>query len=196
MTINYDLIDSYLANQMNGEELAAFELEILDNPALQTAILNQRTLKSGLKNLGTDPIQKNNIVVAVGAFFRNPVWSCAATFLLAFCLGILWLQQNSRESQVQIDRIVYLESMRGTATPIYTIDSAQTNLLVVDIDPNSKGPYQVDIKQNGKLIERQQFATASDYSLNVLVPPLALGEYALAVTDGTTSNEYRFTVSQ
>ena len=193
MTIDYNLIDDYLANRLNEEQLESFEIDLLDNPDLQEAVLAQRALKEGLSVQSSVDAKKNSPITSIVDFFVSPVWSCAATVLLAVCVSYLWL--GSKTSQTtQIDRITYIETVRGSTSPNYSIKANEGNLLVVDVDPNSTGPYQIIIRRDDEIFNRQSFPNATNYSLNIIAPPLEIGNYTLVISNIENETEYQFEV--
>lgn len=199
MTIDFDMIDDYLANRLSDDDLESFEIDMLDSPELQEAVLTQKALKEGLAtqtlaSQTTAATKKNGPVSAISNFVFSPVWSCAATILLGISAVFLFLDADKGGSNIQIDRITYVETLRSSTSPTYSIQANESNLLVVDVNPTASGPFQVSLQQNNTVVFQQTFAKATDYSLNIIAPVLAVGNYTLIIEDESNAAEFTIAV--
>lgn len=193
MTIDYDVIDDYLANRLSEEQLESFEIEMLDSSELQEAVLAQRALKDGLAHANIQA-KKKGVVSNLPRFLSSPTWAYAATILLGLSVSYNWIQTDTSSANTQIDRITYIETLRSSTSPTYTIKASEGNLLVVDVNPNSTGPYQISIHSGKEIFHQQSIAHATDYSLNIIAPALEQGDYTLAISDEMSEMQYQISV--
>jgi len=192
MIIDYDLIDEYLADRLSEGRLETFEIELLNDSQLQDAVLIQRALKEGLIGQNSEAFKKQGLVVSTNNLLTSRTWAYAATLFLGLSLGYHWLEGSGSPELAPIDRIIYLETVRGTTKAQYSINGSERNLLVVDINPLSTGPYQATLYLENKVLSRQVFAKAANYSLNIIVPPLAAGTYTLLISDEENISKFDF----
>jgi len=111
------LIDSYLNRQMDAAEMAAFEIRMLEEPALLERVQLIEAMKQGLQeqqeSLRTAPAQTAKILPFTG-WLRQPL-SMAASVLLA----VMVLQQfmpgsgGTSSTNTPIGTVLLLENSRG-----------------------------------------------------------------------------------
>lgn len=193
MTVDYDLIDEYLADRLDEERLESFELAMLDSTELQDAVIAQRALKDGLAAQTGEAVKKKAEIFSFPKLFNTRNWAYAATLLLGLSVGYQFVVVDDNTA-VQIDNIVYLETVRGSSGPRYSIQANDGNLFVVDINPNSSGPYTVTISNEQGFRDIQTFQRAIDYSLKVFAPPLPVGIYTISISGQEQESAFNFEV--
>jgi hypothetical protein len=98
------LVDSYVKNELSGEELARFEKSLERIPARRTKAANAAALREFISDERTDPktitiAEKTGLFDGLRAVFRSPVfgYSMAGLFLIVSVAALLLLLENQRK---------------------------------------------------------------------------------------------------
>jgi hypothetical protein len=112
---NDSQVDRYLNQQMDAAEIAAFEIRMLDEPALLEQVQLIEALKQGLQeqevSLRTVPVQTAKILSFTG-WLRQPL-SMAASVLLAVLVLQQFVQGSDTSNSTGIGTVLLLENSRG-----------------------------------------------------------------------------------
>ncbi|MEO1078227.1 MAG: hypothetical protein AAFY29_01640 [Pseudomonadota bacterium] len=190
MTDYLKQIPDYLANSLSKGDRDAFEIALLEDSELQSAVMIEKALKQGLGNLDGPSRVASKSPASSG--IRSKV---AARLALAasVCLGFVLYYSYFQESDSRIssiDQIVYVEPMRSKAATTYKIDADATTLLSVAVSNPAASEVTVAITGNGFTAPSETVAVSDDGLVNVVVPQLAPGTYQLTLKSSLFEDIY------
>ena len=124
-TMEMNLIDRYLENELTGDEKQRFEAEFLSNPANQLKLHEARVFRESLEKLGEGNNAAPNVASIPGLrkkFFDSvhlPQLAAAAVILIMIALLIAWFAYRSRNEQPApvSTQVVPLPTPESSPTP-------------------------------------------------------------------------------
>ena len=175
-TAGYDKIERYLLNRLSDDERNAFEIQLLDDPALleevqqREAMINalkensHTLLSSDKKNSGDD----NVIRLSFSQWVQQPL-SLAASVVVAVG-AILLSQGNTQNTSPELaiadlsgfSSSAILETRRGADDRI-SISGAAPILLSIDVGPAPEGLFSVSLVNDAN---DRVVSTANDLSID------------------------------
>ncbi len=180
-------IPDYLAQKLSKTDRDAFEMALLEDGELQSAVMIEQALKQGLGNLDVKATpQPAAAPVRVSPVVRLAV---AASLILGFSLYFDMFGEPGSEI-TSVDSIVYIEPMRSTVSRSYAIDAGATTLLSVAVSDPRASEVTLTIRGNGYEAPEQPLAVSGDGLVNVVVPELAPGEYELTLKNDLFEDVY------
>ncbi len=180
-------IPDYLAQKLSKTDRDAFEMALLEDGELQSAVMIEQALKQGLGNLDVKATpQPAAASVRVSPVVRLAV---AASLILGFSLYFDMFGEPGSEI-TSVDSIVYIEPMRSTVSRSYAIDAGATTLLSVAVSDPRASEVTLTIRGNGYEAPEQPLAVSGDGLVNVVVPELAPGEYELTLKNDLFEDVY------
>ena len=191
MPINLEQAERYVADQLDGEELVNFELDLLDDNELQNAVTLLRALRHRLES---EP------QISRTATYYKPL-ALAASILLTVSLGFNFIPAMNEEPELGFVGSVYYVSdqFRGGASdvePIGPLEHRVVSLISVRVS-SAVHSYSAIIKQNNVQVTPLTSVIAdSEQSLNILVPPLESGVYVLEIVAPDYAKEIPFNVAE
>ena len=214
------LIERYLAGQLQGEELAAFEIRMMDDIALFEAVQVAAALRNAVKqeaaSLSTMPESEQPIsatVIPFRTWLRQPL-SMAASLLVAV-LGVHLVQSelkqaptaetNSTPSTVNpaaigIGSVFLLETTRGDEAIAFS--GPPPYLFQIDIGPGTEGEgFTLQLRDAaGKEVLNQPGLMADGEGwLRLLINEKLDGAFTLSAirtSNGAVQVEMKFAVRQ
>ena len=155
---NQQVIDRYVSGRLTADELDAFEIYLLDHPALLADIEYARAFSERLRDVADTlhpaaPANPTGPAGGVAPAWR--LWGVAATGLLLVAGGSLLvvagdnarLEQALSASQapVALTEDLWLESLRSGAGPVAQLPAGAANLLRIDVGPDPMPSYLVTL---------------------------------------------------
>ncbi|MEM9760014.1 MAG: hypothetical protein AAF933_12310 [Pseudomonadota bacterium] len=191
MTNYREQIADYLAHNLSEADRDAFEMALLEDGELQSAVMIEQALKQGLGKLdgrgGVSPATPAPVSTRSNLALG---WALAASL----CLGLsvyLNIAQEAPDGRIgSIDQIVYVEPMRSAETTAYTIDADAATLLSVAVSDPRADLVTVVITGSGFETPSESLAVSRDGLVNVVVPRLAPGAYQLTLTNELFEDVY------
>lgn len=200
------LADRYLNNQLNEADKAAFEVAMMEDPALLEQVQMLDALKQGLAAEQATLISgPSNNVVPFRTWLRQPL-SLAASVLVAV-LGVNALydfsgQSSTTSSAIPVGALVLLEGTRGTDAA--TFSGAGPYLFQVDAGFGTEADsFALTLREAGSnaVVFSQENLTADNSGwVRLLFDQSLSGDYLVELawvdTAGTTQQRaYRFSVN-
>ena len=196
-------IPDYLARKLSNADRDAFEMALLEDGELQSAVMIEQALKQGLGNLDHKVTSKvpSAEVLNVKALDVNAATpapkrvspivrlAVAASLVLGVSLYLSALWEPGREI-TSVDSIVYIEPMRSTNSQSYTIAAGATTLLSVAVSDPRAREVTLTIRGNGYDAPGQPLVVSRDGLVNVVVPELAPGAYELSLKNDLFEDVY------
>ena len=198
----------YLRKQMDSEELARFEVRLMNDTNLFRETQREEALIAALKEC-------QDVLECVGASpgvlgFRDwifqPMTAAAAVLILIVSVPLIGLQQTAMRGQpienLQIASSQYIEGLRSSAQSL-PIAADFPLLLHIDAGPESSGKVfavQMLNKDNQDVVyEEQDLTSGSEGYLSFLLREEMAGDYEILVYVGSdlTSEatlSYRITI--
>src|SRR5690606_22725952 len=181
-------IDRYLNGQLSGQDAAAFEIRMMEDPALLERVQLLESLKQGLSDEQQALLKDNSSkVLPFRAWLRQPL-SLAASLLVAV-LGLQSLYPDQDQAPVVLDvgSVLLVEGTRG-ASPLNFVGSAPY-LFQVDAGPAAAGTrFDLNLRDStGTLLFAREGLPADDDGwVRLLFAGSLNGSYTLelASTDG------------
>ncbi|MEM1187979.1 MAG: hypothetical protein AAGI72_05620 [Pseudomonadota bacterium] len=191
MTNYREQIADYLAHNLSEADRDAFEMALLEDGELQSAVMIEQALKQGLGKLdgrgGVSPATPAPVSTRSNLALG---WALAASLCLGLSIYLNIAQEAPDGGIGSIDQIVYVEPMRSAETTAYTIDADAAILLSVAVSDPRADLVTVVITGNGFETPGESLAVGRDGLVNVVVPQLAPGAYQLTLTNELFEDVY------
>ena len=210
---SHDVIDRYVMQQLEGNELELFELYMLEHPSTVDEVEYARGLYEALRRNEADLKLETSSAVEASA---HPGWlfgrhyAVAATVLLAVVLVLsvslyqraahLEAQLGQRRLPLAIAGNLWLETERG-ASDSNIVSHAPGSAILIHVVPNTPAPGKVVVNIAGQGNDYQWQSTVEmldpDAPVEVVLTDIPQGTYRLTLKtpgEGAPLAEYRFEV--
>ncbi len=190
-----DCIDQYLRGRLSADELAKFEIKMLEDPhffaQVQQAEIMHDALKSEKAQLESRPEKATNgKVLPFGAWIKQPM-SLAASVLIAFGFllsGSNYLTQMSEfevQEGVALNSVINLGQLRSSNDEL--VLSASAHLLQIDVGIRMDGSAYSAKLTDESGVQREYRVVPDGNGIVRLLTPVGLnGLYQLTVEADTT----------
>ena len=204
------VVERYLQGKLGSDELATFEIYMLDHPEILDEVEYEKgmqealnTAKNGLfGSMASYPSAGNEI-----AFFRSREYAIAATVLLTAALAFSGFQYRQlvglREdvsrlrTPTQIAGDIWLEPMRGEREWVIESPPGTAPLVRADVSAMPADSYTVTLRGDGILWTQSEIRPDDERSIRLLLSGIPSGAYGLSIGADSSSApvaEYRLLV--
>ncbi|MBB5207383.1 hypothetical protein [Chiayiivirga flava] len=209
-----DLIRAYLDNALDDAALTAFELRLLQDPALQDQVELEQALRHGLRAYGRDlPVTTlaRTAKTQPGAAripSRHPLLALAASFVAGAvipALFVLNMQHGTDPGSEFAPRgnvpTLLIDPVRSANADVVLVVAPNSSLLLLQVPvypqhANERYSLRIEREDGASVAELDELVPDADDLISALVPASTLpsGRYRLDLTsrhDGTVGEQRR-----
>jgi hypothetical protein len=196
---NEALVDRYINNKLADADKAAFEIEMMEDPALLQEVQMLDALKQNLRNAPAVIARPASaVILPFRAWLRQPM-SLAASLLVAV-LGFNAINQGafnqvSRDESLPIGSVILLEESRGNSSAVFT--GAPPYLFQIDVGfGNQAADFDVTVQNpadNAAVVQLDGLQADPDGWVRMVLDTPLMGDYEVVLnwTDGTGVEQVR-----
>ena len=190
-----NVIERYVRGTLPANELADFEIFMIEHPDIAEQVEYARGLDDGMRRAREEFFVADTASHArTPAFWQKPQFATAATLLLvSFTFATTWLYQRGSTLSSEIERLrapagvsrnIWLEALRGGGEVLIERRAGEPVLLHTIVDGPVGGLYRVELfDEGGRSVWIETDVAASDEpAVSLFIRDLPDGRYRVTVT--------------
>ena len=194
------VVERYLQGKLAGDELATFEIYMLDHPEILDEVEYERGLQEAL-NTAKDglfgPVALHAPTRREIGFFRSREYVIAATVLLVGALvfsafqyrQLVGLREDVSQlrTPIRIAGDIWLEPLRGEQEWVIESPPGTAPVVRADVSATPADSYTVTLQGDEFLWTRSEVEPDDEQSIRLLLSDIPAGAYGLSISTDSSS---------
>ncbi len=190
---NFELIDDYLANRLNGADRKAFEQQLEGDPSLKRDVEFQRQVVEGVRNARAAELKSmlNNVPIGGSAWTGTKMAAAVVSAGIVATLLYFYLQDNSEKTAPLTPltkEITELKDATKEVEPAKSIEAENSSeTTVIDSALNNESLQEKELQKSRTTKKNKTTTPVRKPDLQVTDPSDELSEEATADAKGSST---------